>query len=218
MKVLHVYKDFDPPIRGGMERHIALSCRYQREWAEVEALTCSRSIHTRVADRDGTRVTEVGEWGRFQSAPVSPLFPYYLRKIRADVLVVHVPNPTAELGYLLARPPGTLVVRYHSDVVRQASAMRFYRPIQMHFLRKAAIIMPTSAQYVASSTVLSELAGRCVVVPLGVVPEAFEDPDAANVNRLRKRMGGNSYCSRASTGTIKGLSILCGQRPISAVP
>lgn len=213
MKVLHIYKDFDPPIRGGMERHIALSCRYQREWAEVEALTCSRSIHTRVADRDGTRVTEVGEWGRFQSAPVSPLFPYYLRKIRADVLVVHVPNPTAELGYLLARPPGTLVVRYHSDVVRQASAMRFYRPIQMHFLRKAAIIMPTSAQYVASSAVLSELAGRCVVVPLGVVPEAFENPDAANVNRLREAYGGQFVLFAGKNRYYKGLEYLVRAAP-----
>ena len=140
MKILHVYKDFDPPVRGGMERHMALMCRFQREWAEVEALTCSRGVRTRVVERDGTRVTEVGEWGRFQRAPVSPLFPWHLRRAEADVVVVHVPNPTAELGWLLARPRGRLVVRYQSDVVRQRAAMRLYGPLQMTFLGQADLI------------------------------------------------------------------------------
>ena len=72
MKILHVYKDFDPPVRGGMERHMALMCRFQRQWAEVEALTCSRCGQTRVVERDGTRVTEVAEWGRLQSALLPP--------------------------------------------------------------------------------------------------------------------------------------------------
>ena len=101
MKILHVYKDFDPPVHGGMERHIALMCKYQRQWADVEALTCSRSLKTQTVDRAGTRVTEVGEWGRFQSAPASPTFPWHLGKTDADIVIVHVPNPTAEIGWLL---------------------------------------------------------------------------------------------------------------------
>lgn len=218
MKILHVYKDFDPPVRGGMERHIALSCRYQRQWAEVEALTCSRALRTRVVDRDGTRVTEVGEWGRFQSAPLSPLFPYYLRKTRADVVVVHVPNPTAEVAWLLARPPGTLIVRYHSDVVRQAAAMRVYGPVQMHFLRKTATIIPTSEQYVASSPVLRELAARCTVVPLGVVPEEFQHPDAANVRRLQERYGGEYVLFAGKHRYYKGLEYLVRAAPQIKVP
>lgn len=213
MKILHVYKDFDPPVRGGMERHIAVSCRYQRQWADVEALTCSRTLRTRSSERDGTRVLEVGEWGRFQSAPISPLFPWYLRKCRADVVVVHVPNPTAELGYLMARPRGTLIVRYHSDVVRQASAMRLYRPFQMHFLRKAATIMPTSEHYVASSPMLNELADRCTVVPLGIVPEEFESPDPANVRQLREAYGGEFVLFAGRHRYYKGLEYLVRAAP-----
>lgn len=198
MKILHVYKDFDPPIHGGMERHIALMCRFQRQWADVEALVCSRSWRTRVVLRDGTTVTEVGEWSRFQSAPVSPLFPWYMRARKADVVVIHVPNPTAEVGYLLARPAGRLVVRYHSDVVRQASAMRVYAPIQVKFLEKAAMILPTSEQYAHTSPALQTLRGRCSpdrwqrlirVVPLGILPEEFGSPDAAHVASLRATYG-----------------------------
>ena len=217
MKILHVYKDFYPPIHGGMERHIALMCRFQRQWAEVEALVCSRSVRTRVVERDGTRVTEVGEWGRFQSAPVSPLFPWYLRKRSTDVIVVHVPNPTAEVSYLLTRPPGKLVVRYHSDVVRQAAAMKVYGPILMKFLLKADIIIPTSEQYVQTSATLQavcrryterERARRIRVVPLGILPEEFQCPERARIEQLRAAYGGRYVLFSGMHRYYKGLEYL----------
>jgi glycosyltransferase involved in cell wall biosynthesis len=158
--------------------------------------------------RDGTRVTEVGEWGRFQSAPASPAFPYYMRRLRADIVVVHVPNPTAEVGYLLSRPRGKLVVRYHSDVVRQASAMRIYRPIQMTFLNKADIIVPTSEMYADTSPMLQPLRDRCRVVPLGIVAEEFEKPNEANVKRLREEYGGGYVLFSGMHRYYKGLEYL----------
>lgn len=208
MKILHAYKDFDPPVHGGMERHIALMCRFQRQWAEVEALMCSRSLRTRKVVRDGTTVTEVGEWGRFQSAPFSPLYPYYLRRLRADVVVVHVPNPTAELGYLLARPSGKLVVRYHSDVIRQAAAMKVYRPILMHFLSKAAMILPTSDRYLDTSVLLEPFKSKCRVVPLGIIPEEFGSPDPVRVEGLRKAYGGAYVLFSGRHRYYKGLEYL----------
>ncbi|MBI4558086.1 MAG: glycosyltransferase [Candidatus Hydrogenedentes bacterium] len=213
MRILHVYKDFDPPIHGGVERHVALMCRYQREWAEVEALVCSRSFCTRTVERDGTRVTEVGEWGRFQNAPVSPLFPFYLRRMEADVVVVHVPNPTAELSWLMVRPRGKLVVRYHSDVVRQASAMRFYGPLQLRFLRNAALILPTSEPYVETSPMLRAVRDRCRVVPLGIVPETFQRADPQRVQALRARYGGNYVLFTGRHRYYKGLGYLVKAAP-----
>lgn len=208
MRILHVYKDFDPPVHGGIERHIALMCRYQRRWADVEALTCSRTWRTRRVERDGTPVTEVGEWGRFQSAPVAPSFPWHLRHHAADVVVVQVPNPTAEVSWLAARPRGKLVVRYQSDVVRQAAAMRVYRPVLMQFLRKADMILPTSQAYVDSSSTLQPFRSRCRVVPLGIVPEDFETPDAAQVQSTRERYGGRFVLFSGRHRYYKGLEFL----------
>lgn len=218
MRILHVYKDFDPPVHGGMERHIALMCHFQRQWAHVEALVCSRSWHTRVMDRDGTRVTEVGEWGRFQSAPFSPLFPWYMRRLQADVVVVHVPNPTAELGYLIARPRGRLVVRYHSDVVRQAAAMRYYGHFQVKFLAKADMILPTSEPYSESSPTLRALRkcnpSACVrVVPLGILPDEFEDADPGRVQALRSAYGGRYVLFSGRHRYYKGLEYLVRAAP-----
>ncbi len=187
---------------------MALMCRFQRQWADVEALVCSRSPHTVQTVRDGTSVTEAGEWFRLQSAPFSPSFPWHLRRKKADVIVVHMPNPTAELAYLLARPKGCLVVRYHSDVVRQASAMRLYGPLQMHFIRQARLVIPTSTNYLNTSPVLSAVRDRCQVVPLGILPEEFAHPDPARVNALRTEYGGDFVLFSGRHRYYKGLPYL----------
>lgn len=208
MKILHVYKDFDPPIYGGIEGHMALSCRFQQAWAEVEALTCSREIRTTTRDRCGTKVTEVGEWGRFQGAPVAPTFPYHLRAAAADVTVIHSPNPTAEIAWLLARPRGTLVVRYHSDVIRQARAMQWYRPLFTRFLQQAAVILPTSEHYLNSSPFLAPVRAQCRAVPLGILPERFPAPDGERLEALRQRYGGPFVLFTGRHRYYKGLSYL----------
>ena len=187
---------------------MALSCRFQRQWADVEALTCAHGFLTRATERDGIRVTEVGELGRFQSAPLSPLFPFYLRRAKADIVVIHVPNPTAEVAYLLARPSGKLVVRYQSDVVRQKAAMRFYGPLQMKFLRKADIILAASDNYVETSQVLAPLRDRCRVIPLGILPEEFDNPDPDRVATLRERYGGGYVFFSGRHRYYKGLEYL----------
>jgi len=208
VKILHVYKDYDPPVRGGIERHVSLMCRYQRKWADVEALVCSRSPFTRRVERDGVEVTEVGELGRFQSAPMAPFFPWHLRRKHADVLVIHVPNPTAELSYLLARPEGQLIVRYHSDVVRQATAMKLYRPFSMRFLEHASLVIPTSKPYLNTSSVLQELKAKCRPVPLGIVTEDFQSPDSERVTALRERYGGDFVFFAGRHRYYKGLPYL----------
>ena len=208
MKIVHIYKDFDPPVHGGMEHHMALMCWFQRQWAEVEALTCSRSWRTRVVDREGTRVTEVGEFGRFQSAPFSPMFVPRVAQLRADVAVVHVPNPTAEISWLLGRPKAKLVVRYQSDIVRQASAMRLYGPVQRRFLQRADLIVIASQQYVDTSDTLRPFRDKCVVVPLGILPEEFAAPPQQNIDALREKYGGGFVLFSGRHRYYKGIEYL----------
>ncbi|HOC69184.1 MAG TPA: glycosyltransferase [Candidatus Hydrogenedentes bacterium] len=226
MKVVHVYKDYDPPIHGGMERHIALLCHFQKQWCDVEALVCSRGVLTQRLEHEGVPITAVGEWGRFQSAPFAPLFPWYMKRCRADVMVLHSPNPTAELGWLISRPRGALIVRYQSDVVRQAAAMRFYAPFLMRLLGKAAMILPTSPQYLESSAVLTRFSDKCRIVPLGIVAEDYNNVDPDMVAGLRSRYGGPyvffcgvhryykglSWLIRAATG-INARVVIAGEGP-----
>jgi glycosyltransferase involved in cell wall biosynthesis len=218
MKILHVYKDFDPPVHGGIERHMAEMCRHQRQWAEVAALTCSRDGRTRTVERDGVVVHEVAELGRVLSAPLSPTLPLHLRRLAADVTVLHVPNPTAEVAWLVARPRGRLVVRYHSDVVRQSRTMRFYRPFQMQLLGQAAIILPTSQPYLDTSPMLQAFRARCRVVPLGVAPQRFAQPDLARVAALRGQYGDRFVLFSGRHRYYKGLRVLVNAAQRIAAP
>lgn len=185
MKILHVYKDFEPPVHGGIERHMALMCRYQQEHAEVSALTCSRSLRTRHVTRNGIPVLEVGEWGRLQNSPLAPLYPYHLMKEKADITVIHSPMPTAEVSWLFPFAKGKMIVRYHSDVVRQAAAMKVYKPLLIRFLKKADLIIPTSKPYLETSPYLGLFKEKCRVVPLGIVAEEFQNADAAKVQSIK---------------------------------
>lgn len=164
---------------------MALMCRYQQEHAEVSALTCSRSLRTQHTIRNGIPVLEVGEWGRLQNSPLAPLYPYHLMKAKADITVFHSPMPTAEVSWLFPFKKGKMIVRYHSDVVRQAAAMKIYKPLLVHFLKKADLIIPTSEPYLKTSPYLGLFKEKCRVVPLGIVAEEFQDVDSVKVESIK---------------------------------
>jgi len=172
-RILHVYKDYWPPIVGGIEKCIHWLAHGCADDYDVEVLVCSRGRSSTV-DRDGPiTIHKVAEWGRFASAPVAPSFPRRLRSLHADILHYHHPNPTGEVAHLLARPKGRVVVTYHSDIVRQRLALKVYAPWLRRFLRRADVLLPTSPDYVRSSPFLQPLADRCRPIPLGIPLERF---------------------------------------------
>ncbi len=183
--ILHVYKDYWPPIVGGIEKIIHWLAHGCADEYDVSVLVCSRSRRYREAQDGPVRIHQAGEWARVSSAPAAPAFPFHLRRLKADILHFHHPNPTGELAYLLARPSGRVVVTYHSDIVRQRTGLRVYGPWLRRFLRKADVILPTSPPYVESSEILRPLASRCQVVPLGIPLAGF----AASQDRLQAAKG-----------------------------
>jgi rhamnosyl/mannosyltransferase len=115
--------------------------------------------------------------------------------------------PTAEMGWLLARPKSKLIVRYQCDVVRQATAMRFYRPFQQRFLSQAEVIMPTSELYARSSEALRPWKAKWRIVPLGIEPEKFEaSPEA--VRKVQERFGKTFVLFSGVHRYYKGLDYL----------
>ena len=167
--VLHVYKDYYPPVLGGIEKSINWMCRETRGDFNVRVLAASRSRRFVDEDIEGIRVVRVGCMGRFLSAPLAPGFLTWLRRLDSDILHFHMPNPTGELACLAYRKRrGRVVVTYHSDVVRQRLTGMLYGPLQQKFLRGARVIMPTSKRSLDSSKALEPHRERCRVVPLGV--------------------------------------------------
>lgn len=172
--VIHVYKDFWPPVLGGIERCINWMVGGLRKEYDFTVLVNSRTGKTRERDWEGTRIIEVGEWGRALSAPLSPAFPFQMRKLKGDIWHFHLPNPTGDVSWLLSRPRGKVVATYHSDIVRQAWAMALYGPFLRSFLRRCDAIMPTSPRQLEHSPVLGPYRAKCIPVPLGIPLDDLE--------------------------------------------
>ncbi len=151
-------------------------CRGTKDEYSVRVLVAAREFRlgSREYEIEGVHIVEAPALGRFSSAPLCPTFPMLLKKYRADILHFHFPHPTGEISYLLKRPGGKVVVTYHSDIVRQKTALRLYRPLIYRFLAQADVILPTSPNYIEHSEFLREFKYCCEVMPLGIPMEAFE--------------------------------------------
>ena len=176
VRVLHVYKDFFPPVFGGIERHIHdLTTGLQKAGVETEVLVCSRKASTDRYEVEGVRIVRVAQWGRVLSAPVSPGFPLWLRRLARDkhVLHFHCPNPTGEIALLLSGLQVPVVASYHSDIVRQKISGLLYRPLLRRFLWRAARILVATPIHIGMSPHLRAFREKCTVVPFGIGLERF---------------------------------------------
>jgi len=91
-----------------------------------------------------TRVASVGQIG---SVGLCPTLPLWIRRLSADVIVVHEPNPVVLVSMVLARPRATVLVWFHSEVVRPRWKYRLlYRPFLRAVLRRAARIIVSSPE------------------------------------------------------------------------
>lgn len=213
MRVLHVYKDYYPPVHGGIEVTINEMIRVTRPACrEVQVLVANRELRTEVAEADGVRVTKVFDLGRLRSSPLAPTFPLWLRRCAEgmDILHFHLPNPLAAVSYLLAKPSGKLIVHYHSDIVRQALLLRLYRPWLERFLDRADRIIATSPNYIRSSPFLAPRAAKCTPIPFGVDLKKFErTPEVEQeAERIRRQYGERLVLFIGKIRYYKGLQFL----------
>ncbi len=193
MKVLHVYKDFYPPVKGGIESHInLLSTGLMRRGIDVEVLVSNTINRYEKETYNGINIHKAPQLGRFSSAPLTPTFYRYLKRFgeSADIIHFHYPNPTAEFSYFLTNLHKKLVVTYHSDIIRQDKLGKIYSPFRKVFLDKADRIISTSPNYIESSAVLNKYKDKCTVIPLGIDIERFRSyEDRFQINEIKRRYG-----------------------------
>lgn len=187
-RVLHVGK-FYPPHMGGMETHLRGLCEELQRHMHVDVLVANDSTHTSEETIGGVAVTRAGTLVNFAAAPICPEMPRRIRDANADLVHIHLPNPTAILAYQRSGHRGRLVFTYHSDIVRQRFLGRAFWPFLRRALTRASAIIVTSPNYRDSSPALSEFKDKCHVIPLGIPVERFDVVDEEVVADLRRRYG-----------------------------
>jgi glycosyltransferase involved in cell wall biosynthesis len=128
---------------------------------------------------DGVHVTRAGTIVSAGSVHIAPAFVSWLRKIPADLIVLHEPNPWALLAYAIARPQAPLFIWYHSDVVRPALQYElFYAPLVRFVYARARRIVVSSPALAQHAAALAPYQNRVRVIPFGIDPAGWT-PDAA---------------------------------------
>lgn len=183
MRVLHIGKYY-PPFAGGIENFLGdLLPALQDNGIEVSAVVHTHSFNWNNNSyvKQSLSVYRVPSLGTFMYTPVSPGFPFILRRVisgfRPDLLHIHMPNPSA--FWVMALPCARRIpwiVHWHSDVVasqidrRMAFFYRFYLPLEQRLLKRSSLIVCTSRPYLDSSKALLPWKEKCRVVELGIDP------------------------------------------------
>lgn len=194
MRILHLYKDYYPPVFGGIEQTVSRLARGAARRGHEVTVLCSAHGARRDRDEvvDGVRVVRCAEWGRVASTPLCPGMPAWLARLGADVLHLQFPSPPGEVSSLLTGRRIPTVVSYQADITRQVALLRFYRPVIHAVLGRARSIMAASPQYIERSPFLRRYRHKCRVVPLGIDLEPFAtlERHEAGAADLRARYGG----------------------------
>lgn len=228
LKVLQVGK-FYPPHMGGIETHLQALCGALRDSVDLRVVVASDDSGSLCEVIDGVPVSRVPTKLTLFSTPLCPGMVREIRRCDADIVHLHLPNPTAVLAFLTSGHRGRLVVTYHSDTVRQKILGPMFEPCLHALLRRASAIIATSPDYRRTSAVLSRYPDRCHVIPYGIALEQFERCDSAKVAQIRRQYGerlvvsvgrlvyykGFEYLIRAMA-QVRGTLLIVGDGPLRA--
>ncbi|MGL4555769.1 MAG: glycosyltransferase, partial [Gemmataceae bacterium] len=225
LRICHLAK-FYPPATGGIETHLQTLAQAQSRLGDEVRVVCvnhrdragrdvtweALAATPTVEERDGAvTVHRVGRWASLFRLDVCPgllRLSRLLREWRADIVHLHVPNPTMLLALAAARSGRPVVVTYHSDVVRQRKLSLAQRPFEDRVFGRSAAVLATSPAYAEASETLRRHADKVRVVPFGIPLEGFLDPGEkalAEARRLREEDGGPLWLSVGRLVYYKGL-------------
>jgi glycosyltransferase involved in cell wall biosynthesis len=209
LRVLQIGKYF-APSHGGIESHLRDLCLELRKSVDLKVIVANDRMRQERACVEGVEVVRLRRMVSLASTPICPSMINVIRRERADIVHLHLPNPAAAIACLLARPAGAIVITWHSDIVRQRRLLRLYQPLERILLKRSSAIVATSPAYIVSSPVLREHADRCHLIPYGIDAGQFDDDrvDKSLVEKLRQRFGPRVILAVGRLVYYKGLKFL----------
>jgi len=124
------------------------------------------------------------------------------------VVHYHFPWPFADLVHFVAAAAKPTILTYHSDIVRQKTLLKFYRPLMNRFLSDVDCIVATSRNYLESSDTLAGFSNKTCVIPIGLDPSTYPTPGHTVTGRWRDELGDRFFLFVGVLRYYKGLHLL----------
>lgn len=210
MRVLHVFKTYRPDSMGGIEQTIFQLCEACQP-VESTVLTLSQQpartqplqieSHQVYQARQNLNLASTGlSWGVFKR--------FQQLAKNADIVHYHFPWPLMDLLHFHSRHNKPTVLSYHSDIVRQKTLLRFYRPLMHRFLDSVDQIVTASPNYLATSEVLARYQHKTEVIPYGLDKNSYTNIDPEHLARWQQHFPGGFFLFVGVMRYYKGLHIL----------
>jgi rhamnosyl/mannosyltransferase len=210
LKVLHVFKTYLPDNFKGIERVIwSIAEATARKGVEASVLAVSPNPQPKPFRIANHLVYQAKRNVAVASTDISAEFVWKLRELsrETDVVHYHFPWPMMDAASLFADEGSASLVTYHSDVVKQQTLLKLYRPLMRRFLGDVGRIVATSPNYLATSPVLRDFADKTSVIPIGI-ERAASQPPAETVVRWRQQLGTGFFLFIGAPRYYKGLPFL----------
>lgn len=174
MKVLHLGK-FYPPDVGGIETVMeGLVEELNRAGVTTDVL-CAKRPKRRYPD-------SVGEYQIFRaptlaillSTAIAPAMVVWLARIHAryDIIHLHFPDPMAIMALWIVRPRAKLIIHWHSDIIKQRVALKFFQPFLRWVVARADRVIGATSSHIEESDYAPWLRGKSAVIPFFLKPRA----------------------------------------------
>lgn len=198
IRVLQVNKLYYP-VTGGIERVVQQLAEGLSDDTNTKVLVCCKRGRTTVEQIAGIEVTRASSMGMLSSLPLSVSFLWKFRRMAKDrdIIHIHMPFPLGDLACFLSGYKGTVILWWHSDIVRQKKMMKLYRPLMEWLLRRADCIIVATQGHIDGSKYLKPYQDKCRIIPYGVDPKIEKEADHwYEEDMLLKRPGEKSAVVR----------------------
>ncbi|MCL1669411.1 glycosyltransferase [Elizabethkingia ursingii] len=187
MKVLQLGKFY--PIRGGVEKVMYdLMLGLSEEKVYCDMLCASTEDHPAGIININPYAKLIVEATKVKLAAtmLAPSLIIKLRKIAKDYDIIHIhhPDPMASLALFLSGFKGKVVLHWHSDILKQKTLLKLYKPLQDWLIKRADIIVGTTPVYVKESPFLNNFRHKIDYIPIGVEPLIA---DKGKVDKLKQK-------------------------------
>lgn len=186
---LLIVSPYFPPHVGGVEqytRHLALALVATGRWQVTVVTTRGRGVRCVASDEDGLQVFRLGWWARYSYTPVSPLWPWQLRRIIGevdpDIVNAHTPVPLLSDIAAWASRGRPFLLTYHAAALAKdagplfQAVQRAYELLERFTLRRADAVLAVSD--FVRGTLRARVPGRLVTFTNAVPRDSLSDVSA----------------------------------------